>query len=183
MIALVLAAGAGRRAGGPKALRRTADGTPWLQLAVERMRAAGCSEVLVLLGAGAEEARSLVPAGARVIVVADWAQGAGATLRAGIRAAGAGTAEALLVTLVDLPDASVDAVTRVIETADGPRSHALAQATYHGRPGHPVLIGRTHWAALADELDGDVGARDYLRAHNAQAIECGDLDDGADIDR
>ncbi|NQX27721.1 NTP transferase domain-containing protein [Microbacteriaceae bacterium VKM Ac-2854] len=179
---MVLAAGAGRRAGGPKALRRTADGTPWLQLAVERMRAAGCSDVIVLLGAGADEARELVPDGARIVVATDWADGASASLRAGLRAAAAGDAEAALVTLVDLPDASADPAARVIAQARRPLRDALAQAHYDGRPGHPVLIGRAHWDPLAAELHGDVGARDYLRAHQAQLVECGDLERGDDVD-
>ncbi|NQX13532.1 NTP transferase domain-containing protein [Microbacteriaceae bacterium VKM Ac-2855] len=181
VIGLVLAAGAGRRAGGPKALRRAEDGTPWLVLAVERMRGAGCADVVVLLGAGADEASALVPASAQVVVVTDWTTGASAALRAGIDAAGAREAEAVLVTLVDLPTATIPAARRVLADAKGPTD--LAQATHGGRPGHPVLIGRAHWAALTAELTGDTGARDYLRAHGARLIECGDLESGDDVDR
>ena len=45
----MLAAGAGTRAGGPKALRRDADGVPWLHLAVAALRGGGCDPVLVVL--------------------------------------------------------------------------------------------------------------------------------------
>lgn len=174
VVGVVLAAGAGRRAGGPKALRRTPDGTPWLELAVRRLREAGCADVVVVLGAGADEARDLVPADARVVVAADWALGASASLRAGLEAAGG---DAVLVTLVDLPGERAETARRVLDSGAD-----LAQAVFDGRPGHPVLIGREHWPALLGELSGDAGARDYLRRHAALAVECGDLEAGEDVD-
>ncbi|HWR85187.1 MAG TPA: NTP transferase domain-containing protein, partial [Rhodoglobus sp.] len=48
---IVLAAGAGTRAGGAKALRREPDGTPWLELAATALRDGGCERVVVVLGA------------------------------------------------------------------------------------------------------------------------------------
>ena len=47
----MLAAGAGARFGGPKALAREPDGTPWVVLAVRMLKDAGCDLVLVALGA------------------------------------------------------------------------------------------------------------------------------------
>jgi len=175
---IVLAAGAGRRAGGPKALRRAADGTPWLALAVRRLEAVGCGRVLVVLGAGAHEAHALVPEGADVVVAEDWADGMSASLRAGLAAA---AGDAALVTLVDLPEEPAAVGARILAAApDSP--DALVRAVHSGRPGHPVLIGRAHWAALAGGLHGDAGARDHLRDHGAVEIECGDLADGRDHD-
>ena len=48
--------------------------------------------------------------------------------------------------LVDLPDVTAEVVRRVSAAGDGPR--ALARATYDGWPGHPVLLGRDHWAGV-----------------------------------
>jgi CTP:molybdopterin cytidylyltransferase MocA len=59
---------------------------------------------------------------------------------------------------------------------------SLARATYDGRPGHPVLIGKDHLGPLRGTLHGDVGARAYLDAHDVLAVECGDLATGADVD-
>ena len=179
---LVLAAGAGTRFGGPKALGSEPDGTPWIALAVRMLRDAGCAPVLVALGASADQARPLVPAGAKVVIVPDWSEGLSASLRAGLGAASALPAEAVLVTPVDTPGATADAVGRVIDRAGVPLSAALARAVYAGRPGHPVLIGRDHWASLAETLTGDSGAGAYLSAHGALAVESGDLWSGADID-
>ena len=179
----MLAAGAGSRFGGPKALARAADGTPWVELAVRMLRAAGCAPVLVALGASAEEARGLVPADADIVIVEDWSEGLSASLRAGLGAASALSAEAVLITPVDTPGAAVDAAVRVIERAGNPLSAGLARAVYEGRPGHPVLIGRDHWAVLAATLSGDGGAGAYLSQHDAVTVECGDLWSGEDVDR
>ncbi|WP_375386646.1 NTP transferase domain-containing protein [uncultured Microbacterium sp.] len=177
---LVLAAGAGTRFGGPKALARSADGTPWVHAAVRMLRAAGCAEVLVALGAGGDEAAALVPPDATIVRVADWADGLSATLRTGLAAAESSAADAVVITPVDTPAAPAAAAVRVISLA-GARA-GLAQAMYDGEPGHPVFIGRDHFAAAAASLSGDRGAGPYLRAHGALAVECGDLWSGADID-
>ena len=179
---LVLAAGAGRRFGGPKALARTPEGTPWLQVAVGLLRSAGCDPVWVVLGAGAERAAELVPDGARAVHASDWARGLSATLASGLAAASEGGAAAVVIMPVDTPDASASAVVRIIAAAGNRPHEALVQATYGGAPGHPVLVGADHFGSLAKALSGDRGARPYLVAHGALEIECGDLWDGSDID-
>jgi CTP:molybdopterin cytidylyltransferase MocA len=182
---LLLAAGAGTRMGRPKALVTDDGGVPWIHTAVARLQAGGCRRVTVVLGASAEEAAVLL-AGApvphedvHVVVASDWAEGMGTSLRAGLRAADHG-ADAVLVTLVDLPDVSTDVVRRVVAAATGPT--ALARATYAGDPGHPVLIGRDHWDGVLAAAAGDKGARDYLAAHEVVAVECSDLASGRDVD-
>ncbi|WP_345801102.1 nucleotidyltransferase family protein [Microbacterium sp. AZCO] len=176
---LVLAAGAGVRFGGPKALARSADGTPWVVRAVETLRDAGCRRVVVALGAASGEASALVPADGEVVVVPDWAEGLSASLRAGLAAAIG--ADAVVVVPVDTPELPVSSVRRVVHAA-GEAPSVLAHAVYRGAPGHPVLIGSAHVAALAASLTGDAGARAYLRAHDAVEVECGDLWSGADVD-
>lgn len=177
---IVLAAGAGRRFGQPKALARDASGTPWVELAVAMLTSAGCRGVTVVLGAEAERARALVPPGARIVTAADWRLGMSASLRAGLAAASHAEAAAALVTLVDLPGLPVEVARRVL--GGGVSGRILRQAVFGGRPGHPVLIGRDHFAELAAGLEGDRGARAYLVEHGAEEVECGDLADGLDVD-
>jgi molybdenum cofactor cytidylyltransferase len=181
VVGLLLAAGAGRRRGGPKALAHDADGRPWVALAHDALVGGGCTSVAVVLGAGADEARALVPDGARVVVAQDWAQGQSASLAAGLRAVAdaAPDAVAVAVTLVDLPDQRAAAVARV---AAGATSSTLRRATFGGRPGHPVVLGRDHWGPLLDVLTGDEGARPYLRAHGVITVDCSDLGGGDDVD-
>ena len=172
---LLLAAGAGRRMGGPKALVDT-----WLVDAVEVLRAGGCARVTVVLGAGADEARPRLEGyDVQVVVAADWVEGMGASLRTGLRSL-TDEATAALVTLVDLPDVGSDVVRRLL---DRPVSaETLARATYDGTPGHPVLIGRDHWAGVIESATGDQGARIYLGSHEVALVECGDLASGRDVD-
>lgn len=180
---LVLAAGAGTRFGGPKALARRRDGEPWLTRAVGLLGAGGCAPVLVVLGAGADEARRLLPPAVRPVLAADWASGLGASLAAGLRAMP--EVDAALITLVDLPDLPLTVVERVLRGLEGEadaRPATLRRAVFAGRPGHPVLLGRDHWAPLAASLAGDAGGRAYLDAHGVQPIECGDLGGGTDAD-
>ncbi|ANC30779.1 nucleotidyltransferase family protein [Isoptericola dokdonensis] len=183
---LVLAAGAGTRFGGPKGLARTAEGETWVGRAVAMLDAAGCPEILVAVGARADDVAALVPASARVVVVPDWADGLGATLRAGLDAAASLDVDALVVTPVDTPDAPPSAVVRVLDRARqaaGAPAAVLARAVYAGRPGHPVVIGRDHWDGVRAGLAGDTGAGRYLTAHHALDVGCGDLWSGHDVDR
>ena len=84
------------------------------------------------------------------------------------------------MTLVDLPDVGAEVVARVVAAATGPTS--LARASYDGRLGHPVLLGRDHWEGVRASAAGDRGARDYLAAHDVTLVECGDLATGRDVD-
>jgi len=195
---LLLAAGAGSRHGSPKALRRGDDGEPWLLRAVGALRTGGCSPVIVVLGARGDEAELLLPdagGGAQaddliVVHAAHWAAGVSASLRAGLAGAAAldPAPAAVAVVPVDVPDLDGAIVARLIgDRPDGERSATvspgtLRQASFDGRPGHPVVIGSEHWAALDRRLAGDRGARPYLVDHGVQMIDCGDLGTGIDID-
>ena len=173
--------------GQPKALLRDAAGVPYVDRAVGLLLE-GCDTVTVVLGASADEARALLdeagwtddPA-VDVVVADDWPEGMGASLRTGLSALQDGPGDAALVTLVDLPDVDDAVLRRVLDTASGPT--ALVRATYDGRPGHPVLLGRDHWAGVVATAEGDRGARTYLAAHEPVACECGDLATGRDVDR
>ena len=195
VLGLLLAAGAGRRMGVPKALVHDADGGSLLLGALDALREGGCRTVTVVLGAEAERAEELLAGGdvhrgsVRVVHADDWAEGMGASLRAGLRAAqggardheGADVPSSALVTLVDLPDVGADVVRRLLEQLPhGPE--VLGRAGYGGTPGHPVLIGRDHWAGVVESARGDRGARDYLREHPPVLVECGDLATGEDVD-
>ena len=187
---LVLAAGAGRRMGTPKALLDDAGGASLVDVAVDRLQEAGCGPVVVVLGAEAGRARERLrarPAGTtRVVVADDWAEGMGASLRRGLEELeGEAETVAVLVTLVDLPDVDVRVMDRVVGRwrEDGAPPDGLARATYAGIPGHPVLLGRDHWGPLRETLAGDRGAQPYLRRRIVREVSCEDLATGRDVDR
>jgi CTP:molybdopterin cytidylyltransferase MocA len=183
-VGLVLAAGAGRRMGGPKALVRLTDGGPTLvETAVARVLESGCDRVVVVVGAAGEQAAALVAeTGAEVVAADDWDEGMGASLRAGLAHLEVADDDLALVTLVDLPDVTARVMSRVLADAVGDGRAALARAAYDGVPGHPVVIGRDHWSAVRTTARGDRGARDHLRATPHRLVECGDLATGRDLD-
>lgn len=177
---VLLAAGAGSRMGMPKALVHDDDGRSWLAHGVETLVEGGCDRVTVVLGASADEAvRLLDGLGVDVVIASDWADGMSASLRAGLRAL-PDDGEVAVVLLVDLPDVTAEVVRRVVAAGAGPA--VLRRAGFDGRPGHPVLIGRDHWAGVLAEASGDEGARSYLRERPVDLVECGDLATGHDVD-
>lgn len=196
---LLLAAGSGRRFGGPKALADTGAG-PWVLRALATLES--LDPRVVVVGAAADAVAALLPDRPGVFVVrnADFASGMGSSLVAGLRAlgpggsvpggSGAGAVDAAVVMLVDLPDVPASAVRRIVaavvaqhegDVIRGTRE-SLARAVYHGSPGHPVLIGAAHFAGVIASAAADHGARNYLGAHVVTAVECGDLATGVDRD-
>jgi CTP:molybdopterin cytidylyltransferase MocA len=181
VVGLLLAAGEGRRLGRPKALLEDREGSTWVERSVAALRDGGVSDVYVVVGAAHAEVARAVPAGCRVVDAADWAEGMGASLHAGLAAVSdeQADADAVLVMLVDTPGVGSDVVRR-LSSESGP--DVLARAAYGSQPGHPVLIGRHHWAGVLEVARGDRGARDYLRAHPLTLVQCADIGTGDDID-
>jgi CTP:molybdopterin cytidylyltransferase MocA len=172
---LVLAAGAGRRFGAPKALVEL-DGERLVDRAVRVVQHGGCAPVVVVAGA----ARLDVP-DAVVVDNPDWATGMGSSLRCGL-AALSEHATAALIVLVDTPWLGPDAVRRLLRAHDA--GAELAVATYAGERGHPVLLGRSHWPPAAASAVGDEGARSYLvsRGDDVVEVDCTGTGDPRDID-
>ncbi len=185
---LVLAAGGGRRYGMPKALVEY-EGSLLVERAV-RTAVAVCDPVLVVLGARAVDVWQRADrTGATVLANRDWESGMASSLRTGLDGLrgwpvpagwrGGGTIVAALVTLVDMPGMTPAALAR---TAEHAAPDALAVATYDGVRGHPVLLGRDHWAGVAASATGDEGARSYLAAHPVTEVDCTGLADPTDLD-
>ena len=100
---LVLAAGEGRRFGGPKALVEI-DGERLVDRAVRVLREAGLATAYVVQGAA-----PLTVPGAQVVDNAGWAEGLGSSLRAGLSAL-APDVSAVVVLVVDQPGLTAAAV-------------------------------------------------------------------------
>jgi molybdenum cofactor cytidylyltransferase/nicotine blue oxidoreductase len=178
--AVVLAAGAGRRYGMPKALVEY-EGSLLVERAVRTARAV-CDPVLVVLGAQAVDVwRRADLDGATVLANKDWESGMASSLRTGLDGLRGwpGTVDAAVVLLVDMPGMTPAALQRLAAHA---APDALATATYDGVRGHPVLLGREHWAGVAETAAGDEGARRYLAAHDVTEVDCTGLADPTDLD-
>ena len=156
--AVVLAAGAATRFGGPKQ-------AILLPRVLERVRASVVDDVVVVGGA-----YPLDP-GARVVRCPEWGRGPGASLRCGLEALGADV-EAAVVCLADGPDLAPAAIDRVVAAWRGGAGDVVA-ASYGGIRGHPVLLAPDVWANVPDE-----GAR----ALEPVLVPCDDLGAPGDVD-
>ncbi|MEU7479551.1 nucleotidyltransferase family protein [Lentzea sp. NPDC042327] len=175
---LLLAAGAGRRFGTPKALVAV-HGKLFVDIAAEALRSAGCAPVVVVLGAAAGEVRARAAlTGVTVVDNPGWESGMGSSLRTGLHAVG--VVDAVVVLPVDTPGVTVAALRRLMALA---APDVLARAVYDGEIGHPVLIGSDHFPGVMSSAAGDQGAREYLRSASVRHVECSDVADGADVDR
>ncbi|WP_194819956.1 NTP transferase domain-containing protein [Nocardia sp. XZ_19_385] len=148
---VVLAAGAGRRFGQPKALVRL-SGERLVDRAVRLLREGGCRRVVVVSGAA-----PLRVEGADVVDNPQWPTGMGSSLVTALEAIGE---HAAIVVPVDMPWLGAESVRRLLRSGS-----TLAVATYGGRRGHPVLIGPEFFAEVRATAIGDVGARTFLAAH------------------
>src|SRR4051794_37866518 len=155
-------------------------------LLVERAVATGqavCDTVLVVLGAQAVDVwRQARLDDVLLLVNEEWETGMASSLRTGLeglRALPGAAVDAALITLVDMPGMTPAALGRLAGHA---APDALAVATYDGVRGHPVLLGREHWAGVAAGVTGDQGARRYLAAHGAVEVDCTGLADPTDLD-
>ena len=165
--------------GRPKALVEL-EGEPLVARALRTLVDGGAAPVVVVLGAEATRVRAVLPAGVWAVEAPDWADGMSASLRAGLRALDATPADAAVVQLVDLPGVTAAVVARLAAVTS---RDTLARAAYGGRPGHPVLLGRAHWAGVCAAAVGDAGARGYLAGRaDVALVECGDLAEPDDVD-
>jgi CTP:molybdopterin cytidylyltransferase MocA len=172
---IVLAAGAGRRMGQPKATV-VVGGRTLLDRALDMLAAAGCGPLIAVLGASA------VPPDPRddttYVRNPDWATGMASSLQVGLRAA---SGSAAVVALVDQPGITPEAVRRLITAAAAGRAVA---AGFGGALRTPVLFDAALWEEVAGSVSGDAGARHWLRAHPDRviAVACDDVADPSDLD-
>jgi CTP:molybdopterin cytidylyltransferase MocA len=177
---LVLAAGEGKRFGGPKQLAEL-DGRPLLEHAIEAMVCVPAVErIAVVLGARADEIRERVDfLDAEPVVCEDWADGQSASLRRGLDALGTDL-DAIVITLGDQPRITPQVIAMVLDVGLQTRAPAT-RAVYDGRPGHPVVLRRRLLPWL-HELRGEHGARDLLSQVTVREVEAAHLCSADDVD-
>jgi molybdenum cofactor cytidylyltransferase len=159
---VILAAGASRRMGEPKQLLPV-RGTPLLEIVVSAACHAHLDEVVVVLGAHAEEIRRTVAFGrARIVVNPDYEHGMSTSLRAGI-AILAPEIDRAIVILGDQPDVTSSLLDRLLD-AQAASGLPAAALSFDGLLHPPMVLAREMWAGL-DDLRGDVGLRAAVRAH------------------
>jgi nicotine blue oxidoreductase len=161
--AILLAAGAGKRMGGPKALLDV-GGTTFLAQAAGTLARPGVAPVIAVLGCEAERVRREADLpGELVVVVNDaWAGGMLSSILAGLSAAERAGADAVLIHPVDHPLVEPACVDRVVAALHA--GARVAVPSDGARRGHPGGFARSTWAALR-AAPAKLGARALLAEH------------------
>lgn len=167
-----MAAGAGKRFGGPKA-PAVVGGERLVDRSVRILQESGCAPIVVVLGAWIGEVPGAIP-----VINSHWQEGMGSSLRTGLDYLLTTSATSALITLVDLPGLTAVGCARIVRSRAG-----VVAATFQGERGHPVKFNREHWAEIIEIAHGDEGARTYLRdREDVELIEIADVASGADLD-
>jgi len=172
--AVVLAAGRSTRMGANK-LIADVGGKPMVRRVAEAALESAASPVLVVTGHQQADVRVALT-GLDVVFVhnPNYARGLSTSLRAGIAAAPAGVAGALVL-LGDMPQIAPGHLNQLI-AAFRDRVGFIIVPVHAGKRGNPVLWTRAFFPAML-ALDGDAGAKRLLAA-NASCV--GEVDLGTD---
>jgi CTP:molybdopterin cytidylyltransferase MocA len=179
---IVLAAGEGRRFGGPKALARL-WGVPLVERSIAVLSEGGCRPVVVVLGAGADDVvRECDLSGAEVALNTAWATGIASSVLIGLDAAERAGAAGALVLQVDRPLVTPALVARLIAAWRNEKKSTIAR--FADEAVSPALIDRARWGEVRSSLVGDRGAKAVLRRDPALVtlVDCDDVGDPRDVD-
>jgi CTP:molybdopterin cytidylyltransferase MocA len=176
--ALVLAAGAGTRIGGPKALLALAD-TTFVERVVATARAAGLAPIVVVVGHAAQAVADAVPPGPDVTIAHNPHPDEGQLSSLQVGLAALPPATDLVAWPVDHPRVSA-ATVRALVAAAAEHPGCAIVPSHHRRAGHPTLFPAVLVPALrALPLAG--GAR-QLFAEQPQLRHFVDVDDAAVVE-
>ncbi|HMN87775.1 MAG TPA: molybdopterin-binding/glycosyltransferase family 2 protein, partial [Bauldia sp.] len=155
---IVLAAGLGRRMGGPNKLVATIAGKPIVRHAVEAALAAGLASVTVVTGHEEGAVRAAL-AGLDVTFVhnPDHAEGLSTSMRTGIAALPAET-DAAIILLGDMPGITPAAIARLAGAFDPAAGALVVVPTFEGKRGNPVVWSARYFPELL-AVHGDTGGR------------------------
>ncbi len=187
VVGVVLAAGWGRRMGGPKALLRTPDGRTFLQAVTDTLREGGIGRLVVVVGPWWAEAQA--PEGCDLVMNPDPDRGVISSLRLAIRRAWPagfeGTESGLLMALVDHPAVRPGTVRDLI-AAHRADPHRIVVPTFRDgtrvRRGHPVVFPAWTLAEFFGAAAGADGPRAVVRAHPEAVAEVEVADPGVLMD-
>jgi molybdenum cofactor cytidylyltransferase len=165
---VVLAAGTSSRFGSANKLLADWHGQPMLRTVVEAALATDLDPLIVVTGHENAEVQAVL-AGLDVIHAhnAGYASGQAGSLKTGI----SGVPEhcdGAMVLLGDMPRVCPGDINKLLDAFENEGSIVVPH--YHGKRGNPVVIGRRHFARLA-EIAGDKGARELLSGDNVVSVE------------
>ncbi len=178
--AIILAGGASERMGRPKALLQD-RGKTFLRHISEAIRQAGIDDIVLVVGAHADEIRSAIPwFSGKAVVNEQWKEGQLASLHAGISTFDRSAFDGFLVWPVDHPLVSAKTVQALVRRADENPGNIIIP-TYKDRRGHPAIFP----SAMIDALlhaPTSIGAKAVLHGHAELILHVPVDDEGVVID-
>lgn len=177
IVGVLLAAGSATRFGADKLLATLPTGSRVAAAALRSLAAAVDHVVVVLRPGDAALTDLLREQGPRLTACAEAAEGMGASLAWGVRAAP--LAAAWVIALADMPWVHSETIAAVVTAlrAGAP----LAAPAYRGRRGHPVGFAAAFYPELT-VLRGDEGAKSVLAAHPVRLVDVEDAAVLQDVD-
>jgi molybdenum cofactor cytidylyltransferase len=163
--AIILAGGSSARMGRAKQLLALGDSTV-LEQTIANVRGAEVHEIVLVLGASAEDIGRQLPLsllkGLKVVVNQAYGEGMSSSLRAGVSALDQDT-EAALIVLGDQPFIRSQTMDQTIRAYRGDQAQIVIPS-FQGRRGNPVLLDRSVFSEVM-ALAGDIGCRAIFDKH------------------
>lgn len=157
----ILAAGKSSRMGnGHNKLLARIEGITLIRRAVMAALATDL-DVTVVLGHQADQLSSQIhDLPVAIVHNVSYASGMASSLRVAVQHAPP-QAQGLLINLADMPMIGPEHLRKVVATFEDHQREAIVRGMAHGKSGHPVILPRALFRAIA-ELSGDRGARSII---------------------
>jgi len=166
--AILLAAGASKRFGRPKLLLPLGNSTI-LEQSVDNLLGSKVTEVIVVVGYHAHEARRVIASKpVKIVVNRAYRHGMSTSLRTGLSMVSS-HATAVMIAFADLPFVPVAVVNELIE-AFKYSNKGIIVPVHKSRRGHPVVFSIKYKEELS-RLTGDVGGREIISRHSDDVLE------------
>ncbi|MBX4899415.1 MULTISPECIES: nucleotidyltransferase family protein [Rhizobium] len=180
---VILAAGKATRMGkgGKHKLLAEFDGVPLVRRCA--LTALGSDAACVIVVAGHRRLEIEAALGGLPLTLVDnpdYEDGMASSLIAGLSSKRADGADGILVMLADMPGVSIAHLDALISAFRNSGGRAVVRAVSCGKPGNPVILPRSLNHAIL-RLEGDVGARDIIRASGLPVLDV-DVGDAASLD-
>lgn len=173
--AIILAAGASKRMGQPKALIPWGDRT-LLNWELDELLRSSVDDIVVVIGRRAEDVRRSLGGGARYSVFNQrWPQGRATSLAKGAEtlvAGGRAAPSAVVIQNVDQPSRA-DIIDRLLAELRSSGAEAV-QPSYQGKAGHPVVLDGSLIPELIAATEATLGLRAIIERHPPRLLAMDD---------
>ena len=168
--AIILAAGSSSRMGQSKQMLEV-NGEKLLEKTVTTVLASQIREVVVVLGADAEQhSKVLTPFAVSIVFNDQWKKGMGSSIKAGLRyiTSTGSSCDAVIIFVCDQPMLMPDTVSSIVQRFEQTNKPVVASG-YSNVPGVPVLFAKSYFPKL-EQLPDDHGAKRIIQQNPSDAV-------------